>query len=133
MNLEGGHMLGYDDYQKSIDAMDEQGNQFKKGHYWVFINMLKDGRFRWVNIGSQRSYEEAQTMALDQCGNNSYKIISFPTNQTAEAQRMFKKWILTQSKDINEATALISRKPAIEQKQKQKDQSNFGGGRNGFV
>jgi hypothetical protein len=114
-------MVGYNDYQKQVEAYQESVPRGKANRYFVFV--MKDGRY--VDLGSEASETEAYELAYRDGGGRHFVV--FPCNSVnlSEVHRRFKKYLLDHSHNLDEATSLISRKPA---KEKQKREKPFGEG-----
>jgi hypothetical protein len=115
--------LSYSDgfYDREVASHQGESEKVKQGqHFWVFVQKIKDGKIKWVNIGFQNSYDEAQSMGMEQSGAYSFEVIPFATRDSGKANGCFKKWQLDHLSGIDEATNTMLRKPADERIKRQK-------------
>ena len=114
-------MQGYEDYQKQVEAYNESMPSGKANRYFCFV--MKDGRY--VNLGSEDSEASAYELGYRDGGGRRFTVFPCNSINLSEVHRRFKKYLLDHSHDLEEATNLISRKPA---KEKQKREKPFGEG-----
>jgi acyl-CoA reductase-like NAD-dependent aldehyde dehydrogenase len=110
-------MNGYEDYQKDFQGYQDNIDNVKSGmRYFVFA--ISNGK--WVNIGYKMSEAEATEMAFQQVPDKQWEIFATNTSDIAECHRRWKKHLLERNHNLDQATSLISRKPAQEQKKRER-------------
>ena len=114
-------MFGADEYQKSVDSFKSLAPSRDK-KYWVFA--VSKGKY--VNIGYKDTESEAYSMAYAECSDKHFEVVPLATTNIAEAHRRFKKILLERSGNLDNATSLISRKPAESKKGSDNYQTIFG-------
>jgi len=119
-------MSGYDDYKNDLQGYNDLVNRAKVGmKWWCFVN--KDGRY--VDIGFCNSESECFDLGYREGGGRKFECIPIATTNVAEAHRRFKHILLTRSHNLDQATSLISRKPAEQKKKEEvKRDKPFGEG-----
>lgn len=74
--------------------------------WWMFINY----QGKWRIIGWKVTEDMAEREAYEVARGNEYKVLPFNTIDESQASRLFKGYLLEQSKNIGEATINLSHK-----------------------
>jgi hypothetical protein len=109
------NLAGYSDYQKEKEQWNDETDKLRSGmKFWVFCI----SRSKWVNIGYKNTEAEATEMAFQQVPDKQWEIFATSTTDISEVHRRWKKHLLERNHNLDQATSLISRKPAEVQKKK---------------
>lgn len=108
-------MYGQEQYNQ-ISGQFHSNHYGGKMHYFVMAVV----KGRWVDIGCYESEAQATEAAYREAGDKHWEIFATDTSNIAEAHRRWKKRLLQRGSNLDEATSLISRKPAMDKKKKEK-------------
>lgn len=114
MTTEG--MYGQDSFKDEYNSYKNTGNAT---YYYVFA--ISNGK--WINTGRFNSEMEAYDHITRKLADRHAEIFPSNSRNISEVHRRFKAMLLSRYHNLDQATSLISRKPAIE---KEKSDNPFG-------
>ena len=104
-------MYGQEEYKQESDRF-KQSSPALNTKYWIFA--LSKGR--WVDIGYESDETTAYATAYSKVSDKRFEIVPIKTTNIALAHQRFKAIRLERGENLDAATSLISRKPAMEAK-----------------
>ena len=110
-------MVGYDEYKKQVEEFSTSAPvDSSKTKVWIFAIRGQ----KWVNCGRFEDTTQATDYALSHLNQYHWELWSSQSSDLSAVQREWKRHILDRTGDLGAATSLISRKPANEQRKKEK-------------
>ena len=110
---------GYEEYKKELDKYSANipANP-ANSKVWVFCIQ----KSKWVNCGCFNDEIQATDYAITHLNQYHWELFRANTADINTVQREWKRHILDRTSNLEEATSLISRKPAEEKRKKDKDE-----------